>query len=96
MNSSLDSLVKNLSEMYFKYLSQGFSGNLLKLVKQKGLYPYEYMDSFKKFFHEKLPDRYKFFSSSKDKCIREKDCLRSIDVYNVFKMNAIGDYHIFI
>ena len=53
MNSSLDSLVKNLSEMDLKCLSQGFSGNLLKLVKQKGVYPYEYMGSFKKIFDEK-------------------------------------------
>ena len=57
MNSSLDVLVKNLSEMDFKYLSQEFSGDLLKLVKQKGVYPCEYMDSFKKFFDKKLPDR---------------------------------------
>ena len=35
MNSSLDSLVKNLSEMDFKYLSQEFSDYLLKLVKKK-------------------------------------------------------------
>ena len=35
MNSSLDALVKNLSDNYFKYLSQEFSGDLLKLVKQK-------------------------------------------------------------
>ena len=53
MNSSLDFLVKNLSEMDLKCLSQGFSGNLLKLVKQKGVYPYEYMGSFKKIFDEK-------------------------------------------
>ena len=33
MNSSLDSLVKNLSDNDFKYLSEEFSGDLLKLVK---------------------------------------------------------------
>ena len=49
MNSSLDSLVKNLPDHDFKYLSEEFSGEFLKLVKQKGVYPYEYMDSFKKF-----------------------------------------------
>ena len=31
------------------YLSEGFSGELLKLVKEKGVYPYEYMDSLKRF-----------------------------------------------
>ena len=37
MNSSLDSLVKNLMNEYFKYLSEKFNGELLKLVKEKGL-----------------------------------------------------------
>ena len=73
MNSSLNALVNNLSSCDFKYLSQEFSGDLLELVKQKGVYPYEYMDSFKKFFEVKLPDRSQFFNSLKDKCISEKD-----------------------
>ena len=50
MNSSLDSLVKNLSENDFKYLSEEFNGILLRLVKQKRVYPYEYGNSFKKIF----------------------------------------------
>ena len=37
MNSSLDALVKNLSDNDFKYSSQEFSGDLLELVKQKGV-----------------------------------------------------------
>ena len=47
----------------FKYLLEEFSGDLLKLVKQKGVYPYEYMDSFGRFFEDKLPDRCRFFSA---------------------------------
>ena len=39
MNSSLDLLVKNLSDNDFKYFSEKFSGELL--VKEKGVYPYE-------------------------------------------------------
>ena len=61
MNSSSDSLVKNLSDNNFKYLSEEFIGEFLKLVKQKGFYPYKYMDSFKRFSENKLPDRSKFF-----------------------------------
>ena len=41
MNSSLDVSVKNLSDNYSKQLSQEFSGTLLELVKQKGVYPFE-------------------------------------------------------
>ena len=61
MNSSLDALVKNLSDNYFKYLSEEFSDEFFKLVKQKGLYPYEYMDSFQRFSEDKLPDKCIFF-----------------------------------
>ena len=54
MNSSLDALVINLSDNDFKYLCEEFSGEFLKLVKQKGVYPYEYMNSFKKFSEDFL------------------------------------------
>ena len=57
MNSSLDPLVKHLSDNDFKYLFEEFSGEFLKLVKQKRVHPHEYMDSFKKFSENKLPDR---------------------------------------
>ena len=44
MNSSLDLLVKNFSNNDFKYLSEEFSGDLLKLKNQKEykkkVYPY--------------------------------------------------------
>ena len=86
-------MVKNLSDNDFKSLSEEFSGDFLILVKQKGVYPYEYMDSFQKFSEDKLPDRCKFFSSPKDKCISEEDYLKANDIWNVFKMNTVGDYH---
>ena len=89
MNSSLDTFVKNLYDNNFKYLSKEFSVELLELVKQKGVYPYEYIDSFKKFFDEKLHDRCEFYSSLKDECISEKDFSHAINVWNVFKINSI-------
>ena len=73
MNYSLELLLKNLTDKDFKYLSQEFNGEQLNLVKQKGLYPYEYMDSFEKFFEDKLPDRCEFYSSLKDGCISEEN-----------------------
>ena len=80
MNLSLDLLVKNLSDNNFKYLSEVFSGRFLRLVKQKGVYPYEHMDSFKKFSENKLPDRSKSFSSLEDKCMSEKNYFKAVDV----------------
>ena len=93
MNSRLDSMVKNLSDTDFKNLSEEFRVEFLELVKQKGVYPYEYMDIFKKFSEDKLPDRSNFFSSLKDECISEKDYLKADNIWNVFKMNTMGDYH---
>ena len=40
MNPGLDALVKNLSDNGFKRLSKEFSGEFLKLVKQKEVYTY--------------------------------------------------------
>ena len=57
MNSSLKKLVKNLSDNDFKYLAEEFGSKHLELLKQKDAYPYEYMDSFKRFGEQKLPDR---------------------------------------
>ena len=51
VNSSLNPLVKNLSDKDFKYLSEEFGDDLLELVKQKGVYPYEYMSNFKKIYY---------------------------------------------
>ena len=56
LSYSLDSLVKNLVNDDFKYLSQEFDNNVLDLVKQKGFYPYEYMNHFEK-FKEQLPSK---------------------------------------
>ena len=90
LNSSLDALVKILSDKDFKYLSEEFSDEFLKLVKQKGVYPYKYMDNLQKFSENKLPDRSKLFSSLKDECISEEG---ANNIWNVFKMNTMGDYH---
>ena len=62
MNSSLDALVKNLSNNDFKHLSQECTGKLLKLVKQKGVYPCKYMNSFKKISDAQFPERFELFS----------------------------------
>ena len=47
MNYSLDKLVKNFSDEDFKYLVEEFGSENSELLKQKGDYLYEYMDSFK-------------------------------------------------
>ena len=49
MNTSLEKLLKNLTDIDFKYLTEEFGSKNLELFKQKGAYPDEYMNSFKRF-----------------------------------------------
>ena len=96
MNSSLDSLVKNLVDEDFKYLSKefkGFKDKDLKLLKEKGVYPYEYMNSFKKFNETELPNRDKFFSSLKNQDISEKDYEKAKNMWDTFDIKNLGEYH---
>ena len=72
LSSSLDSLVKNINEDDFKYLSQEFDNNVLDLVKQKGFYPYEYMGDFEN-FKEELHNKEKLYSSLTDRKTSNKD-----------------------
>ena len=91
--SQVDKLVKNLNDKGFKYLSEECSNEQLKLVKEKGIYPYEYMNSFKRFNEDKLPDKSTFFSSLKEYGINEKGYERGINVWKVFKIKDLGQYY---
>ena len=93
MKSSLDKLSKNLSDDDFKYLSEKFSGKKLKFVKDKGVYPYEYFNSFKIFKESELPDTDKFFSSLKHCGISEKEYQRACDVWKMLEIINLGQYH---
>ena len=93
MNSSLESIVKNSVDKDFKYLSEEFSGKYLEVVKEKGIYPYEYMNSFKKFNETELPSKDKLFSSLKNEGISEKEYEKAKNIWNTFGMKTLGEYH---
>ena len=96
MNSSLDSLVRNLVDEDFKYLSKEFKefkDKDLKLLKEKGVYPYEYMNSFKKFNETELSSENKFFSLLKNKDISEKDYEKVKNTWDTFNIQNLGEYH---
>ena len=72
MNSNLDKLLKKLTDDDFKYLIEEFGSKNFELLKQTDAYPYEYMDSFKRFGEEKLSDTECFYSSVKDETSGDK------------------------
>ena len=57
VNSSPEKLVRNLADDDFKYLTHEIGSKNLELLKKNDAYPYEYMDSFKRYSEEKLPDK---------------------------------------
>ena len=93
-----------MSNEDFKYLVEEFGSENLELLKQKGDYPYEYMNSFERFNEEKLPARKYFYSSTKDGKIGDdgkisdghisvKDYLTCEKIWDKFEMKNMGDYH---
>ena len=57
MSSSLDKLVSNLPKDDLIYTSKAFKGRRLDLMSQKGVYPYDFMDSLKSSIKRNYPIR---------------------------------------
>ena len=94
MSSSLEKLASNLPEDKFIYTRKYFSDkNQFKLVKKKGVYPYDYIDSISKFNDAKLPSQKDFYSLLNDEHIKQKDYKHAKKVWNTFKIKNMGEYH---
>ena len=93
MNFSLANLVKNLPDEAFKYIDEEFQGEQLKLVKRKGVYPYDHMDSFQKFEETELPTQEQFYSILNNEHISADDYQHAQNVWKMFNMKSMGDYH---
>ena len=61
----------------------------------KGVYPYEYMDSFERFQEPQLPPKDAFYSSLTEEDISKTDYTHAQRVSNHFNMTDHGDYHNF-
>ena len=92
MSSSLEKLVSNLPKESLKYTSQKFKNKKLDLMSQKGVYPYDFMDSFDK-FNEKLPLKEEFYSILNDGHITDEDYKHAQNVWNTFSLKNMGEYH---
>ena len=59
---SLDTLTSNLNDEDFKHLTSEFGTDKLEILKRKDAYPYEWVNSYKKFKYPILPDKKYFYS----------------------------------
>ena len=93
MSSSLDKLVSNLPAEALKYTSKRFQKEKLNLMARKGVYPYDYMDSFEKFNKTELPTKEEFYSILNNEHISDEDYSHAENVWNTFKLKTMGEYH---
>ena len=85
MSSSLEKLVSSLPNDAFKYIVEEIkNAKKLKLMKQKGVYSYDYMDSFNRFSETKLPTKEDFYSILNEVHICDTLYVHAIKVWNTF------------
>ena len=73
MSSSLDKLVINLPKDDLIYTSKAFKGKRLDLLSKKGVYSYDFMDSFEKFNNRELRTKDQFYSILNDEHITDDE-----------------------
>ena len=94
MSSSLDSLVNNLAKGGHE--SWGFKNckkNQQELLIRKGIYPYEYMDSWDKFKETSLPGIKNFCSNLNMSGVSDKDYEHARKIWKEFGIRNMGEYH---
>ena len=95
MASSLAGLVDNLARSgmeKFQNLKKEFKENF-KLLTQKGVYPYDYMNCLEKFSETQLPIKEDFYSKLNDCNITDKEYKHAQDIWEKFGINNLGEYH---
>ena len=106
MGSKLENLVNNLVEPHKKLsvemLKQRFPNTYqlcndnidkFKLLLRKGVYPYEYMDSWDKFDLPVPLDKKHYYSELNDSNISDEDINHVKNVCNTLKITNLGQYH---
>ena len=94
MSPSLDSLTKNLVSGGKKLFGfEDYSELQYGLLTRKGVYPYEYVNSWDRFNETQLPPMDAFYSNLNMSSISEEDYQYAQQVWEEFGIHNLGDYH---
>ena len=93
MASSLDKLTSNLAKDQFINLKSFYKGEQLKLLKRKGIYPYDYVDGIKRLSETQLPSKEAFYSKLNNEHITDEDYKHAQKVWKEFNCKTMKDYH---
>ncbi|GFU80620.1 c2H2-type domain-containing protein [Trichonephila clavipes] len=92
MSSSLENLIKTLKKDEFKYMKHYFDSEKIDLLLRKGVFPYDYFDSFEKCKDSCLPPISKFYNKLNEEAISVEDYNHACKVFNEFHLNNLGEY----
>ena len=76
-----------------KNTSEEFKGDKLHSMSKKGVYPYDYMDSFEKFDQTELPAKEHFYSVLNYQDITDDGYAHAKKVWKTFKLKNMSEYH---
>lgn len=99
VQESLETLVSSLCKSgraKFKNLLNGFNGkpdDTVDLLLRKGVYPYDYMNSWDRFKEHQLPSVDAFCSKLRQESCAAADYEHAQRVWNTFKCETLKDYH---
>ena len=93
LSSSLGQLVANTPKANLSITRSYIEQAKFNLITRKGVFPYEYMDSFDRFEETQLPPKENFYSSLTDESISDSDYQHAQEVWTTFNCQTIGDYH---
>ncbi|XP_041675515.1 uncharacterized protein LOC121530461 [Drosophila eugracilis] len=92
LNSSLEKLSSYMEDRDFKILATKFQGEKFRQMRRKGVFPYDYLDSFEKFNETQLPSIDSFYNSLSDENCSVEDYSFAQKVWDTFNCNTIRDY----
>ena len=94
MSSSLYSLVNNLANGGHKFWGfEEYNDKQCELLIRKGIYPYEYMDSWNRFNETRLPSNNKFYSNLYMSGVGDGEYEHARNVWREFRIRIMGEYH---
>ena len=84
--------LRRVLQMMSVSMRESCTSNHFGLVQRKGVYPYDYMDSFDRFNETKLPSQDAFFRKLSGHPCSDLECTHATRVWTAFGCRAMAEY----
>lgn len=93
MGCSLARLAGDLSDEKLRYTGEEYNGDEFALMRRKGVYPYDYMNSFERMDEASLPPKEAFFNRLTGSHVEDSEYEHAQKVWDAFGTETMGEYH---